>query len=76
MSGAKQSKEIVYVKSHMSIDCMVTGQVKVLQSQSPRLEVPKIGIHLIKCHGTQTGSGISTRPVNSTRAPQADKIGR
>jgi hypothetical protein len=31
-SGAKESKEIVYMKSHMSINCMVTGRMKVLQS--------------------------------------------
>ena len=29
---AKESKEIVYVESHMFINYMATGQVKVLQS--------------------------------------------
>jgi hypothetical protein len=31
-SRAKESKEIVYVESHMSINYMATGRVKVLQS--------------------------------------------
>ena len=32
-SGSKESKKIIYVKSHMSIDCMVTRWVKVLHPQ-------------------------------------------